>query len=153
MTSDYHHITEHGPNKQLSWSLIDWSFTYTQYSACEWLPESSRNKLVPDWPASVTWGSHVNTTTNLRICLGLNLIERPGCLLPGLAITNKNFQKAVFTATRHRGPMGFLTVRQLGKLCANGAILWPVSNTPNLFYLFSLGNWVINFFLFKDKMG
>ena len=42
-------------------------------------------------------------------------------------------------ATGHRGSMGFLTVRQLGKLCANGAIPRPV------FYLFLLGNWVIIF--------
>ena len=28
--------------------------------------------------------------------------------------------------------MGFLTVRQLGKLCANGAIPRPVLNTLNL---------------------
>ena len=35
----------------------------------------------------------------------------------------------MFTATRHRGPMWFLTVRQLGKLSANGAILRPVLNT------------------------
>ena len=48
---------------------------------------------------------------------------------------------------RHRGSMGFLTVRQLGKLCANGAIPRPVLNTLNLFYLFSLENWVIFFYI------
>ena len=51
------------------------------------------------------------------------MIGRPGCLPPGLAITNKNFQKGdVYSLARHRGPLGFLTVRQIGKLCANGAI-------------------------------
>ena len=38
-------------------------------------------------------------------------------------------KKNMFTATRHSGPMGFLTVRQLGKLCANGAIPRPLLNT------------------------
>ena len=55
--------------------------------------------------------------------------RRPGCLLPRMAITNKKTsKKTMFPATRHRGPLGFLTVRQLGELCANGAITQPVLN-------------------------
>ena len=92
----------------------------------------------------------MNTTTNSRIWL--SMIGRPGCF-QGWLSQAKTFKKTMFTATRHRGSMEFFTVRQLGKLCANGAIPRLVLNTPNLFYLFSLGNWVINFFLFKYKMG
>ena len=41
----------------------------------------------------------------------------------------QKISKKKFTAMRHRGPMGFLTVRQLGKSCAYGAISRPVLNT------------------------
>ena len=44
------------------------------------------------------------------------MIGRPGCLIPGLAITKKNSPKDDVYATRHRCPMEFLTVRQLGAI-------------------------------------
>ena len=46
----------------------------------------------------------------------------------------------MFTDTRHRGSMGFLTVRQLGKLCAHGAIPRPVCiEHPKFILVFLLG--------------
>ena len=52
------------------------------------------------------------------------MIGRPGCLIPGLAISNKKPNKRRYT--RHRGPVEFLTVRQLD---ANDAIPRPVLNS------------------------
>ena len=113
-------------NSRKQISSIDSSFIY---SACDWLPDSSRSKLVPDRPASVTWGSHVHNTPNPRIFIVLTLaVDDRKAWVPDSRAgyhKQKTPQKTMFTATRHRGPMEFLTVRQLG---ANYAIPRPVLN-------------------------
>ena len=140
MTS-YYHLTEHIPSKQqpanIFLQLIDQTLNTVHVIGSQNHPEVSWFLTGPrrSHEAAMCIPSYHNKPQNIhRSDTVLSMIGRPGCLLPELAIRNKNFLKrrCLPLYTRHRGPMGFLTVRQLGKLCTNGAIPPPVLNTVHV---------------------